>query len=144
MSYRGCKKGGCARGRIRASRVFVAGSGFGGESCGWERAGRNGASWPGDSFSSSTRHIRSGSSRVRRRAGNKPGVGARGWKLRGPTSAMRIQPIPQQQPRPVQFGVQMTQEGDDLLGVDVGVGMEAEIKPAPAAAQTQDGDHGDL
>jgi len=38
----------------------------------------------------------------------------------------------------------MTQEGDDLLGVDVGVGMEAEIKPAPAAAQTQDGDHGDL
>ncbi len=38
----------------------------------------------------------------------------------------------------------MTQEGDDLLGVDVGVGMEAEIKLAPAAEQTQDGAHGDL
>src|SRR4030088_3521921 len=29
MSYHDCKKGGCARGRSRASRVFVAGSGFG-------------------------------------------------------------------------------------------------------------------
>src|SRR2546427_590977 len=57
---------------------------------------------------------------------------------------MGIQPIPQQQPRPVQFAVQGTQEGDDLLGVDVGVGMEAEIKPALAATQTQDGDDGDL
>ena len=57
---------------------------------------------------------------------------------------MRIRPIPRQQPRPVQFAVHMTQEGDDLPGVDVGVGMQAEIKPAPAAAQTQDGDHGDL
>ena len=31
-----------------------------------------------------------------------------------------------------------------MLGVDVGIGMKAEIKPALLAAQTQDGDHGDF
>ena len=31
-----------------------------------------------------------------------------------------------------------------MSGVDVGVGMEAEVKPALLAAQAQDGDDGDL
>jgi hypothetical protein len=72
------------------------------------------------------------------------GISAGGQELRGSASAMGIQPIPEQQPRSVQFAVQVAQEGDHLLGVDVGIGMEAEIKPAFAAAQTQDGDDGDL
>src|ERR1700676_3330347 len=72
------------------------------------------------------------------------GIWARGEELRGPARAMAFQPIPQQQPRAVQFAVHLAQEGDYLLGVDVGVGMEAEIKPALLAAQTQDGDDRDL
>ena len=55
-------------------------------------------------------------------------------ELRRPLGAVGIEAIPEQQPRPVQFLVQMAEETDDLPGADLGLGMQAKVKPHPVAA----------
>jgi len=57
-----------------------------------------------------------------------------GDELRGAFGAVGIEAIPDQHVRALQFLVQMTEKGDDLHAADLGLGVQAKVKPRAIAA----------
>ena len=58
-----------------------------------------------------------------------------GNELRGTFSAVGVEAILDQHARPLQFLVQMAEEADDARGSDVGLGMQAKVKPHAIAVR---------
>lgn len=72
------------------------------------------------------------------------GIRARGQELSGSAGAMGVEAIPQQQPGSWEFAIEVAQKRQHVPGLDVGVGVKAEIKPPLVAALAQDGNHGNF
>ena len=58
-----------------------------------------------------------------------------GDELRCSFGAVGVEAIPDQHARPLQFLVQVAEEADDAQGSDLGLGMEAKVKPRTIAAR---------
>jgi hypothetical protein len=57
-----------------------------------------------------------------------------GNELRRPFGPVGIEAIPDQHARPLQFLVEVAEEVNDSCGTDLGLGMQAKVKPCAIAA----------